>query len=41
MTIDSSLYCCVWLKNALADYDALGLSAWQFSPLTPIVRCPL
>jgi 5-methylthioadenosine/S-adenosylhomocysteine deaminase len=27
------------LSAALSDYDALNLSAWDFSPLTPIVRC--
>ena len=27
------------LSSALSDYDALNLSAWDFAPLTPIVRC--
>jgi 5-methylthioadenosine/S-adenosylhomocysteine deaminase len=27
------------LSTALSDYDALNLSAWDFSPLAPIVRC--
>jgi len=27
------------LSTALSDYDSLNLSAWDFSPLTPIVRC--
>jgi hypothetical protein len=27
------------LSDALAQYDALNLSAWTFSPLTPLVRC--
>jgi cytosine/adenosine deaminase-related metal-dependent hydrolase len=28
------------LSQGLADYDALGLSQWTFSPITPLVRCP-
>jgi hypothetical protein len=28
------------LIDALADYDALDLSEWDFSPLTPLVACP-
>lgn len=27
------------LAQGLADYDALGLSQWTFSPITPLVRC--
>lgn len=28
------------ISQGLADYDALALSAWKFSPITPLVRCP-
>jgi cytosine/adenosine deaminase-related metal-dependent hydrolase len=28
------------LSQGLADYDALGLTEWDFSPLTPLVDCP-
>jgi hypothetical protein len=28
------------LSTALTNYDALGLTAWKFAPLTPLVRCP-
>jgi cytosine/adenosine deaminase-related metal-dependent hydrolase len=28
------------LSSALTAYDALGLSLWTFSPITPLVRCP-
>lgn len=28
------------LATELANYDGLDLSAWDFSPLAPIVRCP-
>jgi hypothetical protein len=28
------------LSLGLADYDALGLTQWEFSPLTPLVDCP-
>lgn len=27
------------LSAALSDYDAMNLSAWDFSPLAPFVRC--
>jgi cytosine/adenosine deaminase-related metal-dependent hydrolase len=27
------------LGDAMSAYDALGLSAWTFAPITPIVRC--
>lgn len=27
------------LSQALTDYDALGLSAWTFAPLAPLVDC--
>jgi hypothetical protein len=27
------------LSTALSEYDALNLSAWDFSPLTPLVSC--
>ena len=28
------------LEEALAAYDAMNLSQWDFAPLTPLVRCP-
>jgi hypothetical protein len=28
------------LVDALAAYDALDLSSWDFAPLTPLVTCP-
>jgi imidazolonepropionase-like amidohydrolase len=28
------------LSTALTNYDAMGLTAWKFAPLTPLVRCP-
>lgn len=28
------------LTRDLADYDALNLSQWKFSPITPLVDCP-
>jgi cytosine/adenosine deaminase-related metal-dependent hydrolase len=28
------------LAQALTDYDALNLSTFKFSPLTPVVKCP-
>lgn len=28
------------LNTELAVYDALDLSAWDFAPITPLVRCP-
>jgi cytosine/adenosine deaminase-related metal-dependent hydrolase len=28
------------LTQALSDYDALALTTWKFSPITPLVRCP-
>lgn len=28
------------LTTALADHDARNLSAWDFSPVAPLVRCP-
>lgn len=27
------------LIQGLADYDALGLTQWTFSPITPLVDC--
>ena len=27
------------LSTALAEYDAMNLSAWDFSPITPLVKC--
>lgn len=28
------------LSTGLSDYDALDLSGWDFSPITPLVTCP-
>lgn len=28
------------LSTNLADYDAMNLSAWDFSPIAPLVKCP-
>lgn len=28
------------LDSGLAAYDAMNLSAWDFSPITPVVKCP-
>ncbi|MEP6511887.1 MAG: amidohydrolase family protein, partial [Dokdonella sp.] len=28
------------LTQALTDYDALNLTQWKFSPITPLVDCP-
>jgi len=28
------------LSTQLASYDALGLTAWTFSPIAPLVKCP-
>ena len=28
------------LNQAIADYDALDLTQWDFAPITPLVKCP-